>query len=427
MVRTYFARWARVVTPLVVLAVSCMSTSCGGGGVTAKEMVLVELQFLDRSLTPTAPTGTESLPRNATIGLVFSELVNPASVNNQTIRIRFGPSFASVPPGSFQVTGNRVLFDPTVTAQGQPNPTGLEPVTQYTLIVPGIAEQIDVVSNLDADPNLRTFLTQFTTSDGWLRELSPPVLEELIWAPDVDPLTGNVPGNGLLGIVFNEAMDPASFVQGPVDVGNLDIRHTDAAINDANGVALTEVAGSFTAAPDLRTFWFKPFFSWGDERLVFTVEAFQGLTDLSGNLLVNPSSFGPFTSDGFGIETGKLLKEEFKTQDDMDGAATDADWGATEEGVLVGLPVTSRELYLYIYVEADNGTDSGRGQYAPLTAPLIGASLNQVLPNIQPPTADGRRVMWAFPASKMGAPGAITAAAWGPDSYATFAAFYPSV
>ena len=35
--------------------------------------------------------------------------------------------------------------------------------------------------------------------------------------------------------------------------------------------------------------------------------------------------------------------------------------------------------------------------------------------------------MWSFPASKMGQKGSITAAAWGPDSNATFAAFYDSV
>ena len=113
-----FARTGTIATLVAILALSVFATSCGGGsGYAAKDMILVELQFLDRSLSPTAPTGTTSLPRNAIIGLVFSEVVNPGSVNNQTVQLRFGASFQSVPDGSFQISGNRVLFDPTTTAQ----------------------------------------------------------------------------------------------------------------------------------------------------------------------------------------------------------------------------------------------------------------------------------------------------------------------
>ncbi len=429
----------RALTVVIVISLALLATSCGGGGIAAKEMVLLELQYLDRSLAPTAPTGTTSLPRNALIGLVFSERVDPTSVNPQTVRFRFGPSFQSVPAGSFQIVGNQVLFDPTLTSQGQPNPGGLEPVTQYTVSLPSVGEQASVLENLDDDPNLRTFFTQFTTTDGWLRDLSPPRLLRLVWAPDVDELTGNVPGNGLLGIEFEEPMDPASFRQGRLTAGgSIDIRYVDdsgsGGINALNGLAGSEIDGSFTPSPDWKTFWFKPLFSFGDQKLVFTVAAFQGLRDLSGNLLSNPGSFGPFTCDGLGIATGKTIKEHFLNTDNRDGAASDADWGSTEESQLLGLPVTSRQVGIYSYRETDNGTTDGmggrgsdRGQYAPLAEPLIGASLNQMNPNIAPPTAVGRRVMWSFPAEKIGEKGSITGVAWGPDSNATFAAFYQSV
>jgi len=432
MLRNFFSRTGPAMALVTLLALSCFATSCGGGGVAAKPMILLQLQFLDRSLTPTAPTGTTSLPRNSIIGLVFSELVDPSSVHNQTLQIRFGPTFQSVPDGSFQVNGNQVLFDPTVTSQGQPNPPGFQPVTQYILDIPGVGEQSSVVENLDNDPNLSTFFTQFTTSDGWLRELTPPQIQQIIWAPGVDPLTGNVPGNGLMGLVFDEAMDPSSFVQGRATAGgNVDVRYVDdsgtAGVNSQNGVADNEIDGSFTPSPDWKTFWFKPLFSFGQQKLIFTVSVFQGLTDLSGNLLVNPASFGPFTNDGKGIATGKTIKETFIDTTNQDGPASDADWGTTEEGFLLGLPVTSRKVYVYSYTEADNGTDSGRGQYAPLSAPLIGKDINQFVANVTPPSADGRRVMWSFGASTMGAKGSITAVAWGPDSNATFAAFYSNV
>ncbi len=432
MLRTLFTRTGSVAALVAVLALSCFATSCGGGGYAAKDMILVELQFLDRGLAPTAPTGTTSLPRNALIGLVFSELVDSTSVNNQTVQIRFGPTFQSVPDGSFQVNGNQVLFDPTVTSQGQPNPPGFEPVTQYIIDIPGVGEQASVIENLDNDPNLRTFFTQFTTSDGWLRELNPPEIERVLFAPDPDPLTGNIPGNGLMGIEFNEAMDPSSFIQGRLaDGGNLDIRYQDdtgtMGVNWQNGLAGNEIDGSFTPSPDWKTFWFKPLFSFGQQKLIFTVDIFQGLTDLSGNLLVNPGSFGPFTNDGKGIATGKTIKEEFLTTANQDIAASDADWGSTEEGFLLGLPVSSRQVYIYSYVETDNGTNSGRGQYAPLAAPLIGADINLFVANVTPSSSDGRRVMWSFGAPTMGQKGSVTAVAWGPDSNATFAAFYDNV
>ena len=107
------SRTSTIATLVAVLALSCFATSCGSSSYAAKDMILVELQFLDRGLTPVAPTGTTNLPRNAIIGLVFSEVVKAQSVTNQTVQLRFGASFQSVPDGSFQVSGNRVLFDPT--------------------------------------------------------------------------------------------------------------------------------------------------------------------------------------------------------------------------------------------------------------------------------------------------------------------------
>jgi len=94
---------------------------------------------------------------------------------------------------------------------------------------------------------------------------------------------------------------------------------------------------------------------------------------------------------------------------------------------LLGQPVSSRKTYIYSYVETDNGTNSGRGQYAALTAPLIGADINQITPGLVPPSSEGRRTMWSFAASKIGAKGSITGASWGPDSNATFAATYANV
>lgn len=437
-----FTRSGFVATAVAVIAFSCLASSCGGDGIAAKDMILVELQFLDRGLVPTAPTGTQSLPRNAIVGMLFSELVNPGSVTNQTVQVRFGSSFQSVPPGSFSVNGNQVLFDPTVTAQGQPNPLGFEPVTQYILDIPGVGEQETVLTNLDNDPNLTTFFTQFTTSNGWIRELVPPEVLDVIWVPEEDPLTRQIPGNGLLGVVFSEAMAPGTFVPSVSPTGadpaagdTVDIRYTDDSVNGTatgGSVKNQPLPGSFSPSADFKTFFFKPMFSFGDKKFIFTVQLFQGVTDLSGNLLVNPRSFGPYTCDGLGIETGLIHSEVFINQDNMDLAATDADWGSTEEGTLQGQPISSRNAYTFGYVETDNGNTNangdpvaGRGQYAPVAAPMISSDILQYNPGLSPAPSQGRRVMYSFSDTVIGAKGSITAVAWGPDSNATFQATYP--
>jgi hypothetical protein len=402
-------------------------------------MSLVEFLYVDRSLSPTAATGTTSLPRNAQLLMKFSEEVDPNSVTNQTIQIRSGVGL--IPLGSFSVNGNLVRFDPTVTSQGQPNPFGFDPEVQYTVYVPSHVDQVSdnqvgVVQNRDADPNQTTFRTSFATSAGYLRELQPPRVLEVFFEPAPEVLTGNIPGNGRMGILFSEPMDPATFVLGPQALPldaptTVDVRYDPLLqVNIDALLAGTAIAGSFTHDPSATVFHFNPFFSFGDRKLVFYVQVLQGLRDLAGNQLVNPRSFGNYTCDGHGLATGKLLTESFDNTLDADLVATDAIWGAQVVGTLQGQPVTSRVARTFGYREAGNNgsnPDSGRGQYAPLREPLIGAALNDIVPNVTPPTNQGRRSLLAFHDYEVGASGTITAAAWGPDGNATVAALYQSI
>jgi hypothetical protein len=122
-----------------------------------------------------------------------------------------------------------------------------------------------------------------------------------------------------------------------------------------------------------------------------------------------------------------MLEEDFEDTTDMDVIATDADWGFTEEGILKGQPVTSRNTYIFGYAFVQVGDHWG--QYGASADPLIGRKLNDFAPPVSPfpPTADGRRVMLAFSDTEIGPDGALTAAGWGADSNATFAAFYPNI
>lgn len=448
--RTFSGLVGRVLSGCAIAGVASLSlatTSCGGGsgGGAAKPMVLVGFEFVDRALRPSFPTGVQNLPRNAQIVFNFSELVNPQSVDDQTIQIRWGPQFQSVPKGSFQVDGDRVIFDPTITAQGVPNPFGFEPVTQYVVELPAVGNQNAVVRNLDNDPLLTPYLTGFTTSDGYLRELVPPSVIDLTWTPTPNPVTKQTPALGYFTWEFSEAMDPSSFIQayGPsvLTTDTFDVRYSnlspDPNVNNptlapVGGVENTAVPGTLQMDPAAKKWTFLPTFSFGDKKYVFTVAVYQGLTDLSGNQIVNPRSWGPFTCDGTGTPPGRLLAESFDNQTNNDTTANpgnQADWGQTTPGTLQGAAITSRRVYVagYRFAESEQG-----GQYNVVAEPLTGANLGPLLQSIgqpppNPPTNQGRRVMWGYSDAEMGQNGTVTTASWGPDSNATFAAQYPDV
>jgi hypothetical protein len=433
--RGLVGRCGSLLATIVAVGVAFSATSCGGGGgsgYAAQQMVLTEYLYVDRSLQPSFPTGVLALPRNAMIVFQFSELVDPGSVNTQTIQLRYGPTFQSVPKGSFQVDGSRVIFDPTVSSQGTPNPFGFEAVTQYNVDLPANGDANDVVQNLDQDPLLTSFFSSFTTGEGFLRELVPPEILRAYFIPAQDQLTKLVPGNSILALEFTEAMDPLSFVLSagstPSVTDTIDIRYADLLaepnINSTNNLENVPISGVFTHNPAASTYFFTPTFSWGNKKFIFNVTVFQGVTDLSGNLLINPRSFGPFTCDGLGIQTGKVLSESFDSTTDMDGSTTNGDWGSTTKGTLQGAAITSRRTYIAGH---EFGDEYNAGQYNPIVDPLIGAALNQYVTNVNPPTDQGRRVMYAFSDADLGQSGTVTAASWGPDSNATFAAQYPEV
>ena len=439
----------RVASLVGALIVGTCAASCGGGSSLAiKPMTLLEFQIVDRALQPAATTGTVNCPRNAQFRCIFSGPVLGSSVNFQTIQVRTGPSFQSIPGGSFRISGNEVIYDPTLEADGTPRPFGLEPLQQYSLDIPAFDDQNGVVENLDYDPITNSFFTTWTTSAGYLRELDPPEVIGVYFIPDPDPITRNIPGNGLLAIQFNEVMDPATFTlapfAGPDPATGVDVRYTGAPINGANGVAGAPIPGTFSHDAAASTYFFRPTFSFGDSKLIFTVAVYQQLKDLSGNLLVNPQSWGPFTCDGNGIATGKILREEFDGIVDRDSATSDGDWGVADPGFLRGQPVTSRDV-LIVGGDFDAGSDysgdgyegstpgphaasynvtGGRGWYVTIDAPLIGQDRNNYTPAPNPATSVGRRVMQTYSDKEMGPKGSITSFGVGPSQNGTWSTTY---
>lgn len=428
--------------PALLLAL-CVATSasCGGGGGggevetgSAGTMVLVDFLFVDRSLSPTAPTGSLDLPRNAQIRFSFSQPVEPASVTIQTLRLRTGPQQQDVVPGRFTLSGSVIYFDPTLTQDGQPLPYGLEPAAQYVVDVPAFDPlgARPAVESTDGRPNATPYHTTFVTGDRWLHESVLPRFLGVVFDAPADPATGRVAAGSRVGLNFSEVMDPRLFRLGPPALPlpegvTVDVRY-DAADpeNVAGGVAGQGLAGVLAPDPGGQVIWFEPTFTLGNRPYSFTVQLLAGLTDLAGNPLWDLRTHGPYTGDGSGTAPGRLLAETFQSTFDCDTVDTDADWGGLTPGRLVGTPITSREVRLYGYAHAGLGGDSGQGQYAPLVAPLVGRELNNVLPanQIVPPTNVGRRVLLALSEAEMGPRGTVVACAWGPDSNATFASLH---
>ena len=421
--------------PLMGLFLCAVLIGCGGGGGggdAPEALSLRQFLLVDRALNPVSPTGSTDLDRNAQLMLVFSEELDPATVNTQTIQLRTGPTQNTIPNAAFRVSKNVVFIDPTLNSNGTPNPYGFDAFADFRLTLLAFPKGGNTLHTVFGDPLVESFETSFRTSDRYLREVIPPEVEGIRFVPGPDPLTGNIPARALLAIDFSEPMDPTSVilganVGGPDLTTSVDLRYSPTSqLNQDSGVAGLPIPVRVLASQDGKTLFLAPVFSFGDANYEFQLEMFQGLTDLAGNKILNPQSAGPFVCDGTGSEIGVILAEDFTDTVDRDALFSDADWGATEEGVLGGLPVSSRRVSIYGYTFTAAGAGK-EGQYALIADPLQGEAFNQFNPNIQPPTEQGRRVQWAFSDDEMGASGVITGASWGPDQNSTVAAHYPIV
>ncbi len=165
--------------------------------------------------------------------------------------------------------------------------------------------------------------------------------------------------------------------------------------------------------------------SWG--RTVPVLAALLLAAACGGSTANNENGDGDNNNDGGPVATANFT-ETFQDDLAQDNEATEADWGATEAGILQSLPTTSRRVYCMGYQETWDGVTNGLGQYARSPDPLNGEDYDDIIdPDVSPATSFGRRVQVLVPDTKIGAAGTITGLAWGPHMNATFAATYDNV
>ena len=307
---------------LVVPFVFAGMLACGGGGGSsdasdaAENLIVVKFALVDQVGNPTGARGATNAYRNNRIHFTFSEDVLGSSVDDRTIQIGIpsGTNLFLTAQGRFTTDGNEVLFDPTVTATGAPNPFGLEADSDYTVIVKGLPEPKTIRSIAD-DQVMEEFRTTFKTTDKYLPDLDQP-RAKLVMPPGLSSndlavllqmtpaervadneasrqLDGNgdpIPDTGRweqmwvsskadVDVTFSEAMNPATFDSViSFRVVNLDRNSR-------------EVFGIFIYSDDATEVKFRPTFGFGRGPYLIQVTMSVDLTDLAENPIGNPQQW----------------------------------------------------------------------------------------------------------------------------------------
>jgi len=192
--------------------------NCGGIGgsppwFNPPEIALVRVEPAD---------GESAVPRNRVVRMIFSTLVLPESVHDQSIRVRTGGTFQTRPEGSFLISGNIVEFDPTVSSTGGANaggfPAGAQVLVEVPLKAGGDGQPANnFVQNEEGHPITIASgdnIISFTTGSGWVDPVpGPPGVLGLEFTPGANNV-GQVPARAAVTVVFSEAVDPSSVVLG---------------------------------------------------------------------------------------------------------------------------------------------------------------------------------------------------------------------
>ena len=262
---------------------------------------------------PTAATGTTSLPRNAQLLMKFSEEVDPGSVTNQTIQIRSGVGL--IPLGL--VLGERQpgALRPHRDRAGPAQPVRLRSRRSST-------RSTSPRSRRPGEPTTRSASSRTATRTrtrprsappsrrrpATCASCTPPQVLDVFFEPDAracSRATSRATAAWPSCSASRWTRPPSS--SGPRRCRSTPPAHDRRALRPAarRSTSTTwsrarRVPGYFTHDPSATIFYFNPFFSFGDKKLVFYVQCLQGLKDLAGNQLVNPRFFGNYTCDGKG-------------------------------------------------------------------------------------------------------------------------------
>lgn len=356
-----------------------------------------------------APVSKESLKQ----GVIDRAISISIVTSSGKIAAEGSFDFPEVRPGVLDQT--RLVFDPTRTRQSADlgcadNPNGFEDLTTYSIEVPTAATSKKFLTNTAGDPIREAFSTYFTTGDGYLRELTPPTYTGIdgqgsLGFNPARKVNGEVPYNTTVTIVFDEAMDPATF-----ELGNTILMKNES-LSAIQGQDV-EVPGAFVPDRCGRTWRFVPSFNFGGGGYDIAVVLTTGLRDLAGNPLANPQTIRFRTEVKAGIPTVQVINEPFDNQARRDAVFTTADWGVATAGTLQAGAVTTN----LVNVQLDATLYPGGARFRVRDHPFA-----------QEGSSGVGHDQWVYLQADLGGANAITAMGWGPSSNLIYSANYPNV
>ncbi|HZN38790.1 MAG TPA: Ig-like domain-containing protein, partial [Planctomycetota bacterium] len=154
--------------------------------------------------------------------LVFSEDIDPATVNPSSVRFR--TAAGNQPVGEFFVNGKIVEFVPTLSISGGQTYFGFSAGETYTMTIIGGENEPAVVRGTSGKPFERTLTCTLASTLGIVDHNSIPPFATLV-RPTPSQL-GGAPRTTDILIEFNELIDPTPFMSGTASPVTFSLRRT---------------------------------------------------------------------------------------------------------------------------------------------------------------------------------------------------------
>ncbi len=203
------------------------------------------------TLQSTSPlNGATNVSVTSPVTFTLSNLIDPASINPQTVEVCFHACGGQYVAGSYQVSGNTVTFTPLTQYPAN---------TVIGMYVYGLKDEAGNAAYAGAG----TFTTANTP------DTKPPTVT-------ISPANGttNVGLNAQIVLTFSESINPTTISPNTLGLFNGD----------------TSIGYGYTISPDNRTVVLNYYGSTLPAGATITIELTSGIQDLSGNSLANTSS-----------------------------------------------------------------------------------------------------------------------------------------
>jgi hypothetical protein len=407
-----------------LLVVACGDAGNGGKSERAPGETPVALKVIGCDVA-----SRDDVARNQILTIRFSAALSKASLKPEVLSRAINIGIVT-PSGRVPAKGilyhpivkgkeqrDRLAFDPTRTPRAAillcaDNPFGYDPLTTYTIDIPTPATSTKFLTGTDGRPIIEPYDAFFNTTDKYVRE-SPIVQPRYIGTDGqgtlgfnpVRKLNGEVPYNARVDVVFDSAMDPASF-----EIGNTVSVKNDT-LSTLQGATVL-VPGTFSPDACGKAYTFSPSFSFGGGGYDISVILSTGLKDLAGNPLANPQTIRFRTEVKAGVPTTQIINELFDNNLKMDAVNTTADWNGATLGALTGGSVTTTVVAVQLQVSQYPGGLRTRVRDHPFANQGSGGVGHD---------------QWIYLQSELGPASAITAIGWGPSSNALFASYHSAV